>query len=260
MNSQEATRVGYEVVYLIEAGGGAEAMQRLAPILASKTRFALLDRIGTPIGRGASQPVDIFLDQIAAGKSMGGWPVIGSALRQGLATDLRGTLQRCRAYIIQGNVWYVTDILAERVPGPALVDHFDSALSLLAMWGQDQNRWVRRAVGVSAHLWAKRARGDPEKTEQAGQLLALLEPLFSEGDIDAVKGVSWGLKTLGRYYPDLTSEWLRRQVAIRPYRQLMLRKALTYLPPEQQATVENAARASWTTENDAQHPTTPLRS
>jgi 3-methyladenine DNA glycosylase AlkD len=240
MNSQEATKVGYEVANLIQAGRSGEAMQRLAPILASKNAFALLDRVGAPIGQGVPRLVDEFLEQVATGKSMGAWPVIGSALRKRLASDLEGTLERCRAYIIQGDCWYATDILGERVPGPALVEHFEAALLDLAAWREDQNRWVRRAVGVSAHLWAKRARGNPEKTAQAGQLLVLLEPLFSEQEMEAVKGIGWGLKTLGKYYPDLTAEWLRRMVRIHTYRGLTLRKALTYLPAEQRARVEAA--------------------
>lgn len=240
MNSQEATSLGSEASDLIQAGRFAETHHRLAPILAARTPFALLDRIGAPIGRGEPQLVNEFLEQIAAGKSMGGWPIIGSALHQQLDGDLQGAFRRCQYYIVQGNVWYATDILGERVPGPALVRHFESALSLLAFWREDQNRWVRRAVGVSIHFWAKRSRGAPEITGHAKQLLELLEPMFSERDIDAVKGVGWGLKTLGRNYPDVTSEWLRCQVAMRPYRALMLRKALTYLPAEQRATILKA--------------------
>jgi hypothetical protein len=64
--------------------------------------------------------------------------------------------------------------------------------------------------------------------------------MFGEWDMDAIKGTGWGLKTLGRYYPDLTSEWLMRRVALQPYRALMLRKALTYLPPEQRVRVKEA--------------------
>jgi 3-methyladenine DNA glycosylase AlkD len=242
MKSSEATNLGCEMAGLIQTNRLVEAHQRLAPILAARTPFALLDRIGEAIGRGTGPAVNEFLDQVAAGRSMGGWPLIGSALRQQLGGDLHGAFERCQAFIIQGDTWYATDSLGERVPGPALVDQFEAALYLLARWGEDQNRWVRRAVGVSVHLWAKRARGDAEKAEQAGRLLGLLEALFSEGDMDAVKGIGWGLKTLGRYYPELTADWLRHQVANRPYRAMMLRKALTYLPPEQRASIEKAAR------------------
>ena len=61
--------------------------------------------------------------------------------------------------------------------------------------------------------------------------------MFAEWDMDAVKGVGWGLKTLGKYYPDLVADWLAQQAVQgqQRYRTLMLRKALTYLPAEQRA-------------------------
>jgi hypothetical protein len=68
--------------------------------------------------------------------------------------------------------------------------------------------------------------------------------MFSEWDLDSVKGVGWGLKTLGRYYPDLVAAWLVEQLAHgqRRHRALMLRKALTYLSAEQRA---RATRATY---------------
>jgi hypothetical protein len=49
--------------------------------------------------------------------------------------------------------------------------------------------------------------------------------------------VGWGLKTLGRHYPDLVTNWLAEDVrpSQRRHRALMLRKALTYLSEEQRA-------------------------
>jgi len=118
-----------------------------------------------------------------------------------------------------------------------LVGEFQPSLVLLAPWRGDPNRWVRRTVGVSVHYWAKRSRGVAEQVDQARALLAFLEPVFDEWEMDAVKGVGWGLKTLGRYYPDLAADWLRQQLVQRQrrHRALMLRKALTYLSEEQRA-------------------------
>ena len=61
--------------------------------------------------------------------------------------------------------------------------------------------------------------------------------MFEEWEMDAVKGVGWGLKTLGRHYPDLVANWLAQKIFSRQrrYRALMLRKALTYLSDEQRA-------------------------
>ncbi len=74
-------------------------------------------------------------------------------------------------------------------------------------------------------------RVGPGRETQVCSLLDLLSPLFTERDGDAIKGVGWRLKTLGRYYPDIVSDWLVEQSS-RPHRELMLRKATIYLPSE----------------------------
>ena len=155
--------------------------------------------------------------------------IIASTLEKQLGRDLPGTLSRCRAYMLAGDVWYCCDILSEGVAGNALVSMFEETLRLLKPWRSDEDHWVRRAVGIGAHYWSKRSQGaEPKK---AAQLLQFLEPLFEEREMEAVKGIGWGLKTLGRYYPDLMSDWLTVQVLQnkRPHRKIMLHKACTYL-------------------------------
>lgn len=238
MNAREADELGVRVAALVQSDQQAAAYTLLAPILAERTPFRLLDRVGGVVGAGALSPVNAFLERIAAWQTEGGWVVIASALGQQLGRDLDGAFARCRAHVAAADVWYATDILGERVPGPALVSHFEPALALLAPWREDTNRWVRRSTGVAVHFWAKRSRGAPELRERAKMLLHFLEPMFEEWDMDAAKGVGWGLKTLGKDYPDLVAGWLAGQVAHRRrYRALMLRKATTYLSQEQRARV-----------------------
>jgi len=239
MRAREARELGERVATLVQTGQPDAAYALLAPVLAERTPFAMLGRIGEAIGAGPLDVVNAFLERIAAAGTEGGWVVIGNALGQQLERDLTGAFARCRGFIVAGDVWYAVDILAERVPGPALGAHFRPSLDLLAPWREDDNHWVRRAVGVGVHFWAKRSRGAAERVSQAEALLALLEPMFEEWDMDAVKGVGWGLKTLGRHYPDLVADWLARQIMDRQrhHRALMLRKALTYLSDEQRARV-----------------------
>jgi hypothetical protein len=230
VRAAEADELGKRLAALVQFGRMAQAHTLLDPVLAQRTPFAMLDRMGSAIGTSSLDALDTFLEQVAAGRSEGGWVIIGSALRAQLEQDQAGVYARCRDYIVAADVWYGADILGERVPGPALVADFGPALTLLGPWRGDANRWVRRAVGVSAHHWAKRTRGaEPARAEA---LLAFLEPMYEEWEMDAVKGVGWGLKTLGRYYPLLLAEWLARQAG-RRHRALMQRKALTYLSAEQ---------------------------
>jgi 3-methyladenine DNA glycosylase AlkD len=235
MKTKEARDLGKRIAGVVQAGQIAQAYALLSPVLAERTPFRLLDRIGKAMGTGSLEAVNAFLERIAVDKTEGGWVVIASTLGGQLDHDPTGAFARCREYIIAADVWYAADTLGERVPGPALVANFQPALGLLAPWRQDANRWVRRAVGVSVHFWAKRSRG--KYAVEAGALLAFLEPMFEEWDMTAVKGVGWGLKTLGKHYPDLVANWLAQQVVHhqRRHRALMLRKALTYLSDEQRA-------------------------
>ena len=207
----------------------------------------MLRRIGEPIGAGPLREVNAFLALIADDRTEGGWVIIASGLRGQLDRDLPGALARCRGHIIDANVWYAADILGEGVMGEALVAHFHPALKQLLSWRQDPQPWIRRAIGVAVHFWAKRSRGAPARALEAQALLSLLEPMFWEWDMAAVKGVGWGLKTLGRYYPELVTDWLAQNVGLRErrHRALMLRKALTYLSDEQRARVMVRATAGY---------------
>jgi 3-methyladenine DNA glycosylase AlkD len=230
MNSSSADDLGRRAAALVEMGRSAQAGDLLTPILSRRTSFRLLDRIGAQIGKGPLPETNGFLAKLADGKAMGAWPLIGSALAAQRAQDFEGALERCRGFIIIGDVWYAADTLAERVPGQALVTDFNRALAILKTWRSDPERWVRKSAGVAIHFWTKRSRGEDRHLPKVRRLLALLAPVFTEQDLDAAKGIGWALKTLGRHYPDVMEPWLVRQVNRAPeYRALTLRKATTYL-------------------------------
>jgi hypothetical protein len=235
MNLQEARQFGTQLATLVHAGETERAMVLLSPILAQRVKFPLLGEIGKHIGAGPLETTTAFLPHIAATKAEGGWPIIGMALNAQLGRDLAGAMERCRGYTIEGDVWYCADILGERVPGPGLLMDFKPVFNILKSWREDENRWVRRTVGIATHYWTKRVKGDPDKIGQVKQMLNLLEALFTEREINAVKGIAWGLKTIGRYYPDLLTDWLATDIipTERKHRAIMLRKALTFLTPEQ---------------------------
>jgi len=240
MKSVEAVEFGKLVGSLVQNDDLVGAYQELSPALTNRTLFRILEKISLGIwqvtGVASLSIVNTFLDHIAARKTEGGWVVIGSLLRSQLDADMPAALTRCHKYLTSAEVWYVADILGERLPGPALLVDFDAALRLLHPWRADPNRWVRRDVGVAVHFWAKRSQIN---IVRAQRLLSLLEPMFEERNLDALKGVGWGLKTIGKYYPGLISEWLADQMFENQShpRALMLRKALTYLPESQRARI-----------------------
>jgi 3-methyladenine DNA glycosylase AlkD len=231
VNNQEARELGNRLALLVINRKYDTACDLLCPVLAERTPFRLLDAIGERLGSETPEAVNIFLDRVAAQRTMGGWVVIASALQKKLGRDLPGAFERSRGYVMAADTWYATDTFGERVPGPALVAEFEHAVAMLVSWREDSNRWVRRMVGVAIHFWAKRTKDKPGFRPQAATLLDLLDPMFTEREVDVIKGVGWGLKTLGKYYPDLVAEWLSQQAG-RPHRALMLHKATLYLPAE----------------------------
>ena len=239
MKIEEARQLGERIAQAVHRGKMADADDLLAAVLAERTPFRLLDAIGAQFGKLTIDKSDIFLDQVAAGRTIGGWIIIASALRQQLPVDLQGVIGRCQKFIVLADAWYAADAFGERVVGQALVDLFEPSLPLLEPWCEDRNPWIRRTVGVAVHFWAKRAHGNQAYAVYVQKLLTFLEPLFSESDIIAVKGVGWGLKTLGRYYPQAVTEWLMDQRR-RPHKALMLRKAMTYLTEENRVKLSGA--------------------
>ncbi|OQY33899.1 MAG: hypothetical protein B6I38_03025 [Anaerolineaceae bacterium 4572_5.1] len=236
MKTKESRQFGAHVAKYLAKENFDAAYALLAPILAERTPFRSLDLIGKEIGAAQMDSVDTFLNHIALHKTMGGWVVIASALREWIPADMETALARVPELAIPADTWYATDIFGERIPGPSLVADFDRALPLLAPWRVHENRWTRRMVGVAIHFWAKRSRYKAELIPRVPELLDFLEPTFEEWNIDAVKGIGWGLKTLGKYFPEITAPWLAKQKS-RRHRAIMMRKAMTYFSDEHRAQV-----------------------
>ena len=236
MNTKNARQLGGQLKEWIVAGETTRAFSELKPVINEKIPFRIVGLIGDGLGDLDHSRLFPFLDLLAETHTQGGWVIIGTALNRVYPQDPSQVLRQCAGYIVLGDVWYATDILGERVPGPALVTDFRRTLSHLETWRDSANPWVRRSIGVAAHFWAKRSRGEAALAARAAKLLTLLEPMFEDQEIEAVKGVGWGLKTLGRMYPEQMTSWLQSQSG-RPHRAIMLRKALTYLTTDQKAKI-----------------------
>ncbi len=90
MNAREAREHGARIAALVQAGKMRQAHFLLAPVLAERTPFRFLGRIGEAVGAGSLDEVNLFLEHIAAEKTEGGWVVIASALGAQLGRDLAG--------------------------------------------------------------------------------------------------------------------------------------------------------------------------
>jgi 3-methyladenine DNA glycosylase AlkD len=214
------------------------AAEVLKPILNTKCPFSKLDLLGKLIGSKAKEQPERFLqafDRIIDSQAMGGFVVVGESLVSLLETDFEATMHKSREYIIKGATWYVCDIIGERSIGKAVVKHFERTLPYLKAFLEDDNKWVKRSAGVAIHFFAKRVPDDPKK---ARRLLDVLAPHIEERQVDVVKGIGWGIKTIGKVYPDVAVPFLIEQLrAKKKFSRLMMRKALKYLPADKKAEV-----------------------
>lgn len=229
MNRKWARSIAERCVEAVGRENKEDFWNILNPVLDAKVPFPLLDEMGKRLGEaGRFNPSKYFVvfDEIIAKDKMGGYVIVGQALAAFLETELEASISKATEVIVKGQTWYVCDIVGERVLGQALVAHFDSAISVLERMTVVEDQWVRRSIGVAVHFFAKRNREDIEKMRQ---LMALLLFVIEDKRVNVVKGVGWGLKTIGKYQPKLVEEYLQETVKTKRISKLMLRKATTYL-------------------------------
>ena len=232
MKKNEALTIAAKCIQCIESGKINSVWDKLLPVLNARTAFHMLDLIGREIGERIlthkSSYLDFF-DQLSGKKLMGGYVIIARALISLLPKDFKECFARAKRYIIEGDEWYVCDIFGERILGYAIIDHYDKALPLFRDFSRDDNHWVRRSVGVAAHYFAKNCREAERDNKKATEILELLAMQICERDIRIMKGIGWGLKTLGRYYPELLVPFMKKQIREKQISALIIRKSIMYL-------------------------------
>ena len=229
LSMRDAETIASKAETLIREGDPEETCLVLDQLAFGRTKFPILDRVGARLGQASLQTPSLLdaLDRMIPRGSVGYYVVVGSALAPLLESDMMTCLRKTAEYIVIGNDWAKCDSIAERVWGRALVCNFPQAYDYLARMRDHDNRWIRRAVGVAVHYFAKKR---PTATAELRKLLALLAPMLGERNRDAIKGVGWGLKTIGKQQPKLLTTFLKNNTKRAHPTKLMLRKATTYLP------------------------------
>ena len=226
---RDADAVASKAEALIREGNLERTCGVLDPLAFGRTKFPILDRVGTRLGQASlKEPAFLeALDRMISRGSVGYYVIVGSALAQRLGSNMATCLEKTAEYVVIGENWAKCDSIAERVWGEALVCNFPRAHKYLARMRDHDNRWIRRAVGVAVHHFAKRR---PSATTELRKLLALLAPELDEREYDVIKGIGWGFKTIGKYQPKLLTKFLENHVKRVHPTKLMLKKATTYLP------------------------------
>ena len=59
--------------------------------------------------------------------------------------------------------------------------------------------------------------------------MGCVAPRICERDVRILKGIGWGFKTFGRYYPDLLVPYMKTQIGSKRISAVIIRKCVTYL-------------------------------
>lgn len=139
-----------------------------------------------------------------------------------LPAAFKDCLESAAAIIVQGNAWYVCDIVGERVFGHAMLTLPEKTLPVLKKLAQQEENWLLRTLGVATH-YAVKNKLDKAYAEK---LFVLLLSLANTTDFHTKKGIGWGAKTIAKFHPSIISvykeniegpevkQWFRTKVKI----------------------------------------------
>lgn len=192
-------------------------------LLQQKVKFPLLEFAAEEINKSINEAEQIpFCRQIASYQTIGGNVVIAIILKERLLEHFDESFAEAANFIAQGQEWYVSDIIGERVFGNGVLQSPNQALRCLEQFREHESTWVVRSIGAGSHLATKRGLSK----EVAKDVFQLLLSLGNSKAYQVRKGIGWAAKTMARFHPDIIEayrpeiasetigNWFRRKINI----------------------------------------------
>ena len=169
-------------------------------VLVNRVKFPVLEHLAVHLNNWLEENHKAALmKQMADARYMSSYPVIGKLLQLKLPQNLVIAYDKAVAHIIQGDEWYVCDIISERVFGEGTLKDFDQSLDLFKKMGDHENFWIQRSIGIAAHYATKKKL----PKDQVEELLLLMLNHAYKTQYFTKKGIGWAGKTIAKYHPDL---------------------------------------------------------
>jgi len=169
-------------------------------VLLHRVKFPILEKVAIQIKAHLDEvQLEALYTRLAKAKHESCYPVIGKLLQLELSQDLKPIYRKAIKHIIEGDKWYVCDIISERVFGEGTLQYFDQSLPLLKLMADYDNIWIQRSIGIGAHYATKKGATIAE----AEQLLFLMLANGYKTQLYIKKGIGWPAKTIGKFHPDL---------------------------------------------------------
>lgn len=173
-------------------------------ILTQKIKFPALEHCAKLIGQSITPTQTyLFCDELIKPRTIGCWVIVGMLLQQRLESDIETNVNQAAHYIINGNEWYVCDIVGERVMGYALLKYPEKMLPILPQLAAHTDKWIVRTVGVAAHYATKKGL----QAHHAEEVFKLLLSLANTTDFHTKKGIGWGAKTIAKRHPQIIEKY-----------------------------------------------------
>lgn len=169
-------------------------------LLQRKVRFPMLEYGAEILFERVKVEDHIGLcDTIQTFKSEGGNVILGKLLQLRLTFDWHVSIARATQYISQADVWYICDIIGERVYGHSLLHFPDKTIEILQTWLLHENYWVIRSVGAGIHYAVKKGLS----RDYAIQTFEILIENAKATNKEIRQGIGWAAKTTAKFHPDI---------------------------------------------------------
>ncbi len=193
-------------------------------ILSNKVKFPLLEYCGEGIYNilpGHEQCT--FCDLVQSLKTEGGNVISGIILQKRLTDDFNQSIEKATDFIADAGIWYVCDIIGERVFGFALLNQPQRTLPLLKRLSNHHSHWVIRALGAGVHYAVKKGLNE-EAVKAAFQILLSKAGVRNK---EIRQGIGWAAKTTAKFHPKIVehfkneidnqekvANWFRKKITI----------------------------------------------
>lgn len=172
-------------------------------LLSKKIKFPLLEYSATLFFEVIPYKEQISLcDKIIELQTIGGNTIAGKLLQLRTEKNLNESFKKAEEYIIYGNMWYVCDIIGERVMGHSLLKQPEEVIPRLQKLAKHPNNWMVRTIGVATHYAVKKGL----KKKDAETMFQLLLSLSNTTDFHTKKGIGWAAKTIAKFHPEIITK------------------------------------------------------
>ncbi len=169
-------------------------------ILNKKVKFPLLEYCGRTFYEEIAENEHLtFCDHIEALKTEGGNVLLGIMLQERLKNHFDQSLQKATEYTAKAHIWYVCDIIGERVFGYGLLHYTSKAIPEIQKLFMHPTNWVVRSLGAGVHYAIKKGL----EKEDVKTVFKLLLSKANSKDKEICQGVGWAAKTTAKFHPEI---------------------------------------------------------